>query len=239
MLDTVNNLILHAQPTTLIIVGGTVFGLLFMVPRVMTKLGVKKIAGIELNSQNEDYTLQYRVNEDVSELDTQLKESLWEYTEDLLMDFAETSPLNCDAAIGHVLGGIFGHIRAHIMMNHLVDKLAVKNEEAFVKKLTRNVRASISDAKRSVYEECPCKHEMEILNIDRYRPVIDQWMSDARIMVSQTCEAKIDVYKNALKGTRSEYWRDVFKSCIEKNEHYIKGLEERRPSRRRDERCED
>lgn len=239
MVDLIGNIITNASTGTVLIICTMVVLLVILLPKAVRKLGIKKFAGIELNTQNDDYNLQHAVATDIMELDTTLKESLWEYTEDLLMDFAEQSPLTCDAAIGHVLGGIFGHMRAHIMLNHLTDKLAVRNEEQFVKKLTRNVRASLSDAKRSIYDECPCRNEMMELSVDRYRPVIDQWLNDARIMVIETCRAKIDVYRDALERVHGDYWKDVFRKCIEKNERYIDGLEERRSSRRRrDDGCE-
>lgn len=235
MIDLLNNIILNAQPTTMFVICTMIVLLVILMPRAIKRLGIKKIAGVELHSQEEDYARQYEIGKEIIEIDTRLKETLWEYSEDLLMDFAEKSPLTCDAAIGHVLGGIFGHIRAHIMLNHLTDKLSVANEDKFVKKLTRNVRASLGDSKRSVYDECPCRHEMEVLEVSRYRPVIDQWIADARTMVTAACKEKIDVYTQAMLDSRSDYWKAVFKKCIEKNEGYIEALR----ARRRNARCED
>lgn len=239
MIELLNNVLLNARPGTVLVICTTIILIVLLLPKAVRKLGIKKIAGMELHSQEEDHARQYEINKEVIEIDTRLKESLWEYTEDLLIDFAEGSPLTCDAAIGHVLGGIFGHIRAHIMLNHLTTKLAISNEDKFVKKLTRNVRSSLSDAKRSVYDGCPCRQEMQELDVSRYNNVIMRWLKDARMMVVASCEEKIALYESAVKDSRSDYWKGVFKKCIEKNEAYIESMLTRRVHRRRGDECED
>ena len=239
MIELLNNVLLNARPGTVLVICTTVILIVLLLPKALRKSGIKKIAGMELHSQEEDYARQYEINKEVIEIDTRLKESLWEYTEDLLMDFADRSTLTCDAAIGHVLGGIFNHMRAHIMLNHLTTKLAVSNEDKFIKKLTRNVRVSLSDAKRSVYEGCPCKQEMQELEVSRYNNVIMKWIKDARIMVVASCEEKIELYERAIKDSKSDYWKDVFRKCIEKNEMYIEDMTSRRSHGRRHDECED
>lgn len=212
-------------PLTLTLFVLLIVAVLIIMPRVLVRLGVQKIGGIELNVTH-DYETQYHTLREVDDIDARMKEDLWDWSEDLFLEAAEASPLTCDMAIGHVLGGIFSHIRNIIVINHLVDRLAVENEEEFYRRLKRGIRAVIKNTNtEAAAVNCPHIQDLEHLHdVNRYDSLIAAWLKGARESVIDSCKEKIEVYEAALRKTKTKYWKDVYNTCIEKNNEYIKGM---------------
>lgn len=225
MMDFLNNLITNSKPGTMIILFAFIVTMVLLLPRAVRKMGIRKLAGIELGSSTEDYTLQYNTSKAIDEVDTIMKERLWEYTEDLFMDYAESSTIKCEAIVSSILGGVFNKIRAVIMINHLVEKLAIANEEYFKKKLTRHARTSLHGTLHAIPEECANRADVSSIDATKYATLIDIWIAEARRVVINACRDKIEIYEKARDEVHSTYWKNAFDECISKNNEYIKGME--------------
>ena len=225
MVDFLNNLVTNANPGTMIILFAFSVTMLLLLPRAVRKMGIRKLAGVEIHADTEDYTLQYNTSKDIDEVDTVMKERLWEYTEDLFMDYAESSTIKCEAIVNSILGGVFNKIRAVIMINHLVERLAVSNEEYLKKRLTRHARTSLNGTLHAVPASCVSKSELSSIDAAKYGSLIDTWIAEARRIVVAACRDKIEIYEKAIDEAHSIYWKNVFDECIAKNKEYIKGME--------------
>lgn len=225
MVDFLNNLVTNSKPGTMLILFAFIVTMLLMLPRVVKKMGIRKVAGIEIHGDTEDYTLQYNTSKAVDMIDADMKETVWEYTEDLFMDYAESSTIKCEAIVNSILGGVFNKIRAVIMLNHLVDKLAVTNEEYLKKRLTRHARTSLHGTLNAVPSDCMHTADLSAINVSKYAAIIDTWIAGARKIVIKSCRDKIEIYEKALDDVHSAYWKNVFVECIAKNNEYIKGME--------------
>ena len=58
MVDFLNNLVTNANPGTMIILFAFSVTMLLLLPRAVRKMGIRKLAGVEINADTEDYTLQ-------------------------------------------------------------------------------------------------------------------------------------------------------------------------------------
>ena len=111
------------------------------------------------------------------------------------------------------------------MLNHIAPKL-VKSEEQHLKdKIKRGISRSIRDAKKVNYSEgCPIENDLLGINSDKYSHIINDWIIRARQITSRACLKKIHVYEKAINDTNDDHWKEIYKSCIKKNQNYLKGM---------------
>lgn len=222
-MDKVLTLLEGMDAWSLIVLMGGILALVHILPNTIKKLGISRLGPLEIEHQHQSQN--YEINRKIENIDIDNRENLWEMTEDLFAVAAESSPLGCDAAIGYILAGVSSPIRTMVLLNHIAPKL-VKSEEATLRaKINRGISRAVKEAKYITQGDgCPISEDISDLSVSRYDTLIQDWILRARSIASRACLAKIKVYEDAVDTIHDKYWKAVYKTCIQKNKEYIKGM---------------
>lgn len=208
---------------SLLVVFGSILAAMHMIPNIIKKLGISKLGPLEMEHRNQSNN--YETNRKIEIIDLDNRENLWEMTEDLFSAAADASTLGCDAAIGYILHGVSDPIRTMVLLNHIAPKLVKHNEADLRARITRGISRALKDARAIIHkDECPVADEVAEIAISKYDVLIDQWIDRARSITSQACKKKIEIYEIAIESNSDKYWKDIYKNCIQKNKHYIRGM---------------
>lgn len=200
-----------------------VLAALYILPNVIRRLGVIKLGPLEMEHKHQSQN--YEVNRKIENIDILNRENLWEMTEDLFAVAAETSLIGCEAIVGYILNSIASPIRNMVMINHIASKLVKSEEDHLKAKIERGILRAMRDSKKIDYGHgCPVEREIESINSDKYKQLLEDWIMRARSITSKACKSKIKVYEQALEETKDKHWIKVYKSCTEKNREYIRGM---------------
>lgn len=222
-MDRILSLLEGMDVFSLLVVFGSILAALHMVPNIIKKLGISKLGPLEMEHRNQSNN--YETNRKIEIIDIDNRENLWEMTEDLFSAAADASTLGCDAAVGYILHGVSDPIRTMVLLNHIAPKLVKHNEVDLRARITRGISRALKDARTITQKDkCPVSDDIAGIPISKYDSLIDNWINRARAITSQACEKKIQVYEAAIENNSDKHWKDIYKNCINKNRHYIKGM---------------
>lgn len=200
-----------------------VIAIIYFLPNAVKKMNIVKLGPLEIEHRHQSQN--YEVNRMIENIDLENRENLWEMTEDIFNSVAESSTIECEAVVGYIINGVSNPIRNIVMMNHVTKKLMKSEEQQLKEKIKHGISRSIRDAKRVDYAEgCPIENDLLDINTDKYSKVIDDWIIRARQITARACLAKINVYERAIAEINDNYWKEIYKSCIKKNQNYLKGM---------------
>lgn len=222
-MDRILSLLEGMDVFSLLVVFGGILAAMHMIPNIIKKLGISKLGPLEMEHRNQSNN--YETNRKIEIIDIENRENLWEMTEDLFSAAADASTLGCDAAIGYILHGVSNPIRTMVLLNHIAPKLVKHNEVDLRARITRGISRALKDARVITHkDDCPVSDNIAAIEISKYDVLIDQWIDRARNITSQSCQRKIEVYETAIEHNSDKHWKDIYKNCINKNRHYIKGM---------------
>lgn len=222
-MESVAHILTKSSPFVIIMVFLFIAFLLWRIPSMAKDMGIKKFGPLELEQKNHSFN--YQINKLVEEVDNIQKERMWEMTEDLIGEYADAAPMQCQAAVGYICHNIINPLRTMIFLNHIAKHLVVQNEKVLRSKISRSINKTLRNTHLSMqHVQCPDLKNMVQENQHSYDMVIDDWLQRARDICSQECTNKIRIYHKALNNTKDHYWKSIYQDCIAKNTHYIHGM---------------
>lgn len=205
-----------------VLVAGVLFAI-YILPNIVKRLGIVKLGPLEMEHKHQ--TQNYEINRKIEDIDITNRENLWDMTEDMFSMAAESSPIKCEAIVGYILAGVSSPIRNLVLINHIAPKLVKSYESQLRVKIMRGISRAIKDARVINHDNgCPVMSDIQALTPERYDQLIDNWIIRAREITSRACLDKIRLYESAIENTNDKYWKDVYKTCVQKNKAYVKGM---------------
>lgn len=223
MSESFKLIISNLDPFSLAIIALLIIAVVYMLPKVINEMGIKKIGPIQLEQENQ--TINHLTNKRIEEIDTENRENLWEATGEFLEECALNSKIACPAIINSILQSVTSSIQTLILLNHIAPKLAIDNEQNLIERLQRAAAKSLRILRQSqVPQYCPSSEEVMELSSDRYKDFYPLWIQLARKITVNSCKKKIDTYDEVLKTIKDKHWKEVFTECYNKNLAYIEGM---------------
>lgn len=211
------------DPFSLAILVLGIFGVLILLPKAITEAGIRKLGPIQMEQENQ--TLNHLTQKQIEEIDLSNRENLWELTEDTLAEATNLSQIPCHAAINSKLNAIISPLRTLVLINHIAPKLAMKEEEFLLQKITRSAQRTFREIKfSSLPAGCPVAEKIAQTEQLDYYAHIKNWLGIARNITAKACLEKLKVYDNALKQTKDKHWKEIFSGCYNKNLGYIEAM---------------
>ena len=216
-------IISNISPAVVALLVVLVIVILRMLPKAIKEIGIKKIGPIQLEQQN--LTLNHITATRIEEVDIENKENLWEMTEEFSAKIALQSKVSCSCAVSAVLSAVVTPLQTMILLNHLAPKLTQDHEEELLAKLGRSVFKSYKDfSVLSLPNSCPAQESLLGISPENNSQFFPEWISLARDITARSCFKKIKIYEEAIEGSQSQHWKDIFKKCLEKNTAYMEGM---------------
>ena len=194
-----------------------------MLPKAIKEIGIKKIGPIQLEQQN--LTLNHITATRIEEVDIENKENLWEMTEEYSAKIALQSQVSCSCAVAAILSAVITPLQTMILLNHIAPKLVKEHEEELIAKLNRSIFKSYRDFSVQVLPSaCPAQESLSEISPEKNASFVPEWIALARDITARACFKKIKIYEEAIEGSHSQHWKDIFQKCLEKNTAYMEGM---------------
>lgn len=223
MTDQFELIISNISPAVIALLVLLVVVVLWMLPKAIKEMGIKKIGPIQLEQQN--LTLNHITATRIEEVDIENKENLWEMTEEYSAKIALQSEIACSCAISAILSAVTTPLQTMILLNHIAPKLVKDHEEELLAKLNRSVFKSYREfSGLGLPNACPAQESLSGMSPEKNSSFFPEWIALARDITARACFKKIKIYEEAIEGSQSEHWKDIFKKCLEKNTAYMEGM---------------
>ena len=223
MTDQFELIISNISPAVIALLVVLVVVVLWMLPKAIKEMGIKKIGPIQLEQQN--LTLNHITATRIEEVDIENKENLWEMTEEYCAKIAIQSKIACSCAVSAILSAVVTPLQTMILLNHIAPKLTKEHEEELLAKLGRSVFKAYKEfSVAALPNACPAKESIIGISPENNSQFFPEWIALARDITARACFKKIKIYEEAIEGSQSEHWKDIFKKCLEKNTAYMEGM---------------
>ena len=223
MTDQFELIISNISPAVIALLVVLVVVVLWMLPKAIKEMGIKKIGPIQLEQQN--LTLNHITATRIEEVDIENKENLWEMTEEYSAKIALQSKIACSCAVSAILSAVTTPLQTMILLNHIAPKLVKDHEEELLAKLNRSVFKSYKEfSVLGLPNACPAQESLSGMSPEKNSSFFPEWIALARDITARACFKKIKIYEEAIEGSQSDHWKDIFKKCLEKNTAYMEGM---------------
>lgn len=223
MFESITAFIVSVPPQSLFMLLLAIIAIIILIPRTIQKSRFTKLGPIQIEQENQ--TQNHITNKRIEQVDRDNREELWDMTEELVAEVFLHQDILCHAITSTLINTILSPMRTMILLNHIAPKLIKLNEQRLREKINRCINKGFRDIKLfSLPSKCPSGIPNEQLNAEKYKDIIDRWLSLAREITSKSCIEKIKIYQEAINITQDDHWHKVFTSCKEKNIFYIKEM---------------
>lgn len=223
MSEQLQVVISNISPIVVAILAVLIVVVLYRLPKAIKEIGIKKIGPIQLEQQN--LTLNHITATRIEEVDIENKENLWEMTEEFSAKIALQSKVSCSSAVAAVLAAVITPLQTMILLNHIAPKLVKEQEAELLAKLNRSIFKSYREfSVLGLPQTCPAQESLSEISPENSCSFFPEWITLARDITARACFKKIKIYEEAIEGSRSEHWRNIFKKCLEKNTAYMEGM---------------
>lgn len=218
----------------LLIICGTLLTLVGLVAMFLKNMGVIQFGSFTVKKDQEGQSIMHSMNEENNDLDDLLKLKLRQMTNSLrnritnmFSDFD-----SCEVVPGALAASLRYPLYESIGNNHYTKELMPTSFPGYRQRMLESLRDEYLHLRRlSGRTSCQINNLPEWDDAaDRIEQFLDMWLRDLVNYVKDCSESKLLTYKKYLEyydANKDAHRSRITKDCIEKNERYVRELDER------------